>query len=93
MEIPASLLMSSGSFAYVAVKASLHATETAVFGLNNDELTALLRRFGDSKGSVINGISLGVPPMNVVNALGLLGYRVVSTTGGNEIVWTMQRDL
>ncbi|XP_044754610.1 uncharacterized protein LOC123313697 [Coccinella septempunctata] len=93
MEIPASLLMSSGSFAYVAVKASLHASETAVFGLNNDEMGALSKRFGDCQKSVINGISLKVPPMQVVNALGLLGYRVVGTTGETEVVWTLQRDL
>lgn len=93
MEIPASLLMSSGSFAYVAVKSSLHASETAVFGLNKDEMAALSKRFGNCRKSIINGVSLRVPPMDIVNALALLGYRVVGTTGETEVVWTMQRDL
>ncbi|KAJ3654748.1 hypothetical protein Zmor_013918 [Zophobas morio] len=93
MEIPASLLMSSGTYAYVAVKASIHAADSAVFGLNEAETVALVKRFDNYKKDVINGILLKAAPMQVVNALGQLGYRVVGTTGEAEIVWTMQRDI
>lgn len=93
MEIPASLLMSSGTFAYVAVKASLHAADCAVFGLNNDEIVALVKRFENYRKDIINGILLKANPIQAVNALGQLGYRVVATTGETEVVWTMQRDL
>lgn len=85
--------MSSGNHAYVAVKASLHAADSAVFGLNEDEIKALVKKFSDYRKEVINGILLKAAPINVVNALGQLGYRVVATTGEAEIVWTMQRDI
>lgn len=93
MEIPASLLMSSGTFAYVAVKASIHASDSAVFGLNDDEIKALVKKFSDYRKEVINGVLLKAAPLEVVNALGQLGYRVVATTGEAEVTWTMQRDL
>ncbi|XP_018575412.1 uncharacterized protein LOC108914164 [Anoplophora glabripennis] len=93
MEIPASLLMASGTFAYVAVKASIHAFDSAVFGLNDDELKALVKKFSDYRKEVINGVLLKASPIEVVNALGQLGYRVVATTGEAEVIWTMQRDL
>lgn len=93
MEIPASLLMSSGMHYYVCVKASLHAQDSAVFGLSKVEESAMIKRFsGDDKGQ-INGIYLKSPPMEVINALSELGYKVVATTGEAEIAWTMQRDL
>lgn len=85
--------MTSGMHAYVAVKASLHSTDTFVFGLNNEEEAALTKRFNTCSKEVINGILLRGAPVQIVNALGQLGYRVVSTTGENEIVWTLQRDL
>lgn len=85
--------MSSGNFAYVAVKASLHASDSAVFGLNEVEFKALVKKFSNYQKEVINGVLLKASPMEVVNALGQLGYRVVATTGEGEIVWTMQRDV
>ncbi|KAG5892947.1 hypothetical protein JTB14_014999 [Gonioctena quinquepunctata] len=85
--------MSTGTSAYVAVKGSLHAADSAVFGLDNVEIKALVKKFSDSKKEVINGILLQAPPMDVVNALGQLGYRVIATTGEAEVVWTMQRDV
>lgn len=92
MDIPASLL-SSGIHAYVAVKASLHATDSAVFGLNETELNALVKRFHNYRKDIINGILLKATPIEIVNALAELGYRVVATTGEAEVVWTMQRDV
>lgn len=93
MEVAASLLMSSGVHAYVCVKASLYSADSAVFGLNETEQKALVKRFGNYEKNVINGVLIKGPAIDVVNALGQLGYRVVATTGEAEITWTMQRDL
>lgn len=93
MELSANLLMTTGTYGYVAVKASLHASDSAVFGLNEDETVALVKKFESYKKEVINGVLLKATPMQVINALGELGYRVVGTTGETEVVWTMQRDI
>ncbi|XP_018329391.1 uncharacterized protein LOC112903856 [Agrilus planipennis] len=94
MEIPAKIVMSSGTHSYyIAVKASLHSSDTAVFGLNDEEEIALAKRFEDYKKEVINGILLKTPPIDLINALSELGYKVVCTTGEAEIVWTMKRDI
>lgn len=87
-----SVASSTGIYAYVAVKASLHGDITSVFGLNQTEVSALSKRF-QCKTEVINGISLKAPPIVIVNALSQLGYKVVTSTGEAEIVWTMQREL
>ncbi|KAK9694630.1 hypothetical protein QE152_g33402 [Popillia japonica] len=93
MDVPASLLMSSGMHAYVAVKASLHASDSSVFGLSEVETNALAKRFNNYRHDIVNGVLIKGHPINVVNALGELGYRVVGTTGEAEVVWTMQRDI
>jgi len=93
MEIPATLLMSSGMHAYVAVKASIHASDSAVFGLNDVEITALTKRFNNHKIDVVNGVLIKAAPIQVINALAELGYKVVSTCGEAEIIWTLQRDI
>lgn len=93
MEIPASLLVSSGMYAYVAVKASIHATDSAVFGLNDVELNALVKRFHNYRKDIINGTLLKATPIELINALAEIGYRVVATTGEAEVVWTLQRDV
>lgn len=94
MEIPANILMSSGMYAYVAVKASVHAVDSAVFGLNEDEINALSKKYNNCvRKDIVNGILLKAAPVQIVNALGQLGYKVVSTTGEAEIIWTMQREL
>lgn len=85
--------MSSGTYAYVAVKASVHASDSSVFGLNDDEIKALVKRFSDYRKEIINGVLLKASPLDVVNALGQLGYRVIATTGEAEVIWTMQRDV
>lgn len=94
MEIPANILMSSGVYAYVAVKASVHSDESAVFGLNEDEVNALSKKYNNCvRKDVINGVLLKAPPMNIINALGQLGYKVVTSTGEAEVIWTLQREL
>lgn len=92
MEIPDSVLMCT-THTYVAIKASLHASTTAVFGLSREEDSALTKRFKNFRQEIPNGVLLKESPIAVVNALSELGYKVVGTTGESEIVWTMQRDV
>lgn len=82
-----------GTYTYVAVKGSLHASDSAVFGLNSDEVKALSKRFSNSTTEIVNGVNIKGPPMSVINALSLLGYKVVGSTGEIEIVWTLQREV
>lgn len=84
---------SDSTFTYVAVKGSLHASETAVFGLSDEESKALRKRFVNGTTEIVNGISIKGPPMNIINSLCLLGYRVVCSTGEIEVVWTLQREV
>lgn len=82
-----------GTFTYVAVKGSLHASDSAVFGLNADEVKALSKRFANSTTEIVNGVNIKGPPMSVINSLSLLGYKVVCSTGEIEVVWTLQREV
>lgn len=82
-----------GTFTYVAVKGSLHASESAVFGLNADEVKAITKRFPSSTTECVNGIRIKAAPLDVINSLSLLGYKVVCTTGEIEVVWTLQREV
>lgn len=82
-----------GTFTYVAVKASLHALDASVFGLNDDEVKALMKRFPSSDTQIVNGVLIKAPPMKVINTLSLLGYKVVCACGEIEVTWTMQREV
>lgn len=93
MDIPTSVLMATTTYAYVVVKGSVYASDSAVFGLNEIETKALVKKFSNSHKEVINGVLLKAPPLDIVNALGQLGYRVVATTGEAEVVWTLQREV
>ncbi|XP_056647846.1 uncharacterized protein LOC130901079 [Diorhabda carinulata] len=93
MDIPTSVLLATTTYAYVVVKGSIYASDSAVFGLNEIETKALVKKFSNSQKDVINGVLLKAPPLDIVNALGQLGYRVVATTGEAEVVWTLQREV
>lgn len=82
-----------GTFAYVAVKASLHSSDSAVFGLSEAEIKALSERFSNKSTEIVNGVSIKGPPLEVINSLSLLGYKVVCSTGEGEVVWTLQREV
>lgn len=82
-----------GTFTYIAVKGSLHSSDSAVFGLNKDEVKALSKRFANSTTEIVNGVNIKGPPMDVINALSLLDYKVVCSTGEIEVVWTLQREV
>lgn len=81
------------TYAYVAVKGSLHASDSAVFGLNQEEVKALSKRFSNSTTEIVNGVNIKGPPINVINSLSLLGYKVICSTGEIEVVWTLQREV
>lgn len=81
-----------GTYFYVAVKGSLHATDSSVFGLNKDEALALAKRFSNTSIGIVNGISVKGSPMAVINSLSQLGYKVVCSTGETEVIWTMARE-
>ncbi|XP_063233923.1 uncharacterized protein LOC134537431 isoform X5 [Bacillus rossius redtenbacheri] len=81
------------TYYYVSVKGSLHSSDCCVFGLIPQEIQAISKRFPSPTVEVLNGISVKCPPIQVINLLGELGYRVVSSTGEAEIVWTLQREL
>lgn len=82
-----------GTFTYIAVKGSVHAPDSSVFGLNDDEVKALSKRFANSTTQIVNGVNIKGPPMNVINSLSLLGYKVVCSSGEIEVVWTLQREV
>lgn len=84
--------MSVSTFYYVAVKGSLHASDCSVFGLIPAEVQALAKRYPSSI-EVINGMLIKGPPIQVINTLSELGYRVVCSTGEAEVVWTLQREV
>lgn len=78
---------------YVAVKGSLTSGDCDVFGLDQEEITALTKRFPNSNAQIGNGVVIKGPPMTVINTLCQLGYKVVSSSGEAEVVWTLQREI
>nr|CAD7572904.1 unnamed protein product [Timema californicum] len=78
---------------YVAVKGSLHAQDCSVFGLIPAEVEALCKRYSHPRVEVVNGIIIKCQPIQVINTLSELGYKVVCSTGEAEIVWTLQREV
>lgn len=80
-------------FYYVFVKGSLYSPDSAVFGLENQEIGAMCKKFDSPAKSVENGIMFKKPVTEVINALAQLGYRVISTCGETETMFTLQREL
>ncbi|XP_078050849.1 uncharacterized protein LOC144477207 [Augochlora pura] len=85
------------NYYYIGVKASPFAKDSVVFGLKDNEVLALAKRFQSSDyiKTVENGVIIQGAPFSVINALAELGYRVISSTGGgtSDTLWTMQREL
>lgn len=51
-------LIGSESYCYIAVKGSPFAMDCAAFGLSDDEVVALSKRFPSSGTDVINGVMI-----------------------------------
>lgn len=90
--IPVPVIPTEGTFVYIAVKGSLHDTSCAVFGLNHEEVQAIKRRFDNSVKRIVNGVMVTSSPLDMLNALAQLGYKVISSCGEAEISWTLQRE-
>jgi len=91
--IPVPIVHNEGTFYYITVKGSLHDRSCSVFGLNDAEIQAISKRFENSVKPVMNGVMISVPPMDMVNTLSQLSYKVVCSSGEAEICWTMQREV
>lgn len=82
-----------GVYTYVAVKGMLSSSDAIVFGLTVDEVSALLDRFQRGSIEYSNGVHVQGGPINVINTLAQIGYRVIGSTGENEVTWTLQREI
>lgn len=90
--IPVPVLPTEGTYIYVAVKGSLHDSTCSVFGLNQEEMQAINRRFNNSVQPIVNGHMFSTSPVNMLNSLAQLSYKVISSCGEAEISWTLQRE-
>ncbi|CAH4002311.1 uncharacterized protein LOC125056701 [Pieris napi] len=84
--------MSEDGVVYIAVKGSIHANDCSVFGLGSEEIKALTKKYPGS-GNVVNGVAMKTNVLELINSLSQLGYKVVTSTGEAEIIWTLQRDI
>ncbi|KAG5675941.1 hypothetical protein PVAND_005798 [Polypedilum vanderplanki] len=80
------------TYYYVFVKGSLYASDTHVFGLEVREIQALSTKFAPPK-QVENGVMFKNPVHQVINSLAQLGYRIVSSCGEVEQIFTLQREV
>lgn len=80
-------------FYYVFVKGSPYSPDSAVFGLEIQEIQALATKFNSPCKTVENGIMFKKSVCEVINALAQLGYKVVSTCGETETLFTLQREV
>lgn len=78
---------------YVFVKGSLYSPDSAVFGLEPTEIQALSKKFNSPCKEIENGIMFKKSVIIMINALSQLGYKVISTCGDAETLFTLQREL
>lgn len=78
---------------YIFIKGSLYSPDSAVFGLEAAEIQALSKKFNSPCKEIENGIMLKKSVCETINALAQLGYKVISTCGDAETMFTMQREL
>ncbi|CAG4944839.1 uncharacterized protein LOC123705893 [Colias croceus] len=88
----ANIPMSEDGVVYIAVKGSLHANDCSVFGLGQEEIKALTKKYPGS-GDVVNGVTMKTNVLQLINSLSQLGYKIVASTGEAEITWTLGRDI
>lgn len=80
---------------YIAIKGSLHANDCSVFGLGQEEIKALSKKYPGTTndGGVVNGVTIKTNVLGAINSLSQLGYKIISSTGETEITWTLQREI
>ncbi|CAK1603144.1 unnamed protein product [Parnassius mnemosyne] len=88
-----STIPSEDGVVYIAVKGSLYANDSFVFGLGQEEVKALTAKFPGLGVDVVNGVSIKTNVLQTLNSLGQLGYKIISSTGETEITWTLQREI
>ncbi|KAK0179925.1 hypothetical protein PV327_005622 [Microctonus hyperodae] len=81
------------TYYYIAVKGSPFSVDCTVFGLSSDEIFALCKRYPNSGSEVVNGVMIKGPPLAIINTMAELGYRVISSTGEAEVLWTLYREI
>lgn len=82
-----------GIYAYIAIRGILSGDDCCVFGLSLEEQMALQKRFTYSSIEICHGAVIKSNVFQVMNSLSKLGYKVVSSCGEKETVWTMQREI
>lgn len=80
-------------FYYVFVKGSLYSPDSAVFGLEVQEIQALAKKFNSPCKEIENGIMFKKSVVEIINSLAQLGYKVISTCGETETMFTLQREI
>jgi len=84
---------------YVAVAGKPTGDSVCIFGLTPQEVRYLQSKFPDSMKheggwNPPHGIRLECACIVILNALGYIGFKVISTSGDHhEYVWTMERNL
>lgn len=78
---------------YIFIKGSLYSCDSAVFGLEAQEIQALAKKFSSPCKEVENGVLIKKPVHQVVNSLAQLGYKIISTCGETDTIFTMQREI
>merc|ERR1712079_48835 len=78
---------------YVAVQGTPRKDNSFVFGLTPKEVRYLRSKFHSSRRPS-DGVWVQANPIVVLNALGYIGFKVVSTCGDTECyLWTVERNL
>lgn len=81
-------LMKKEGVAYIAIKGSLHATDCSIFGLDEEEIKGLTKKYEVG----LNGFTIKDNAVHIINSISKFGYRIISSTGESEITWTMQKE-
>lgn len=64
-----------------------------MFGLEPMEIQALSKKFSSPAKQVENGVMFMNPIPMVINSLAELGYKIVSSCGETETIFTLQREV
>ncbi|XP_050502763.1 uncharacterized protein LOC126882031 [Diabrotica virgifera virgifera] len=88
--------MATVRYEYVVVRGKFNEGRMSIVSIPDDsEAKMLKKQFSGHHLSTYKGmIRLTKQPGEVVNYLGRLGYKVISTTNTEgEVVWTMQKEI
>jgi len=98
-KLSAKVLADASMSSYVAVVGKPTGETVNIFGLTPQEVRYLQSKFPDSLKhdsgwNPPHGIRLECACIVILNALGYIGFKVISTAGDkNEYLWTLERNL